>query len=131
MTDLTKYPCPCCGHCVFDRQPGFSETCPICGWEDCLDQLRFPTITGAANAVCLVAAQANYEACGAAERRNAGVFRKPVDGEPLDEGWRPIDLERDNIEVPMSGQNYAEDYPYADTTVLYYWRPSYWRRVVG
>lgn len=126
-----KFPCPCCGYRVFERQPGFSVTCPICGWEDCLDQLRFPTITGSANGVSLVEAQANYALCGAAEKRNAGTFRTPVEGEERDVLWRPVDIEKDNIEVPMRGQHYDEDYPYADTTVLYYWRPSYWRKLVS
>lgn len=40
--DQTKFPCPCCGYLVFDREPGFHQVCPICGWEDDLSQLRFP-----------------------------------------------------------------------------------------
>ena len=44
---------------------------------------------------------------------------------------RPVDVQRDNIEEPQRGQKYADSYPYEDTTVLYYWRTTYWRRIVG
>ena len=126
-----KFPCPCCGHRVFDYQPGFNQQCPICGWEDSLDQLRFPTMPGSANHVSLVEAQKNYINRGISERRKDGQTRSPFDGEPRDEQWRPVDIARDNIEEPQRGQKYADSYPYEDTTVLYYWRPTYWRRVVG
>ena len=65
----SKFPCPCCGHRVFDYQPGFNQQCPICGWEDSLDQLRFPTMSGSANHVSLVEAQKNYVNRGISERR--------------------------------------------------------------
>lgn len=41
------YPCPCCGYLVFDEEPGSYDNCPVCGWEDDLSQLRFPTMAGA------------------------------------------------------------------------------------
>ncbi|MCB1722506.1 MAG: hydrolase [Chromatiaceae bacterium] len=126
-----KFPCPCCGHRVFDHQPGFNQLCPICGWEDSLDQLRFPTMPGSANHVSLVEAQRNYANCGTAERRKQGQTREPFEGEPRDEQWRPVDISRDNIEEPQRGLKYADSYPYEDTTVLYYWRKTYWRRIVG
>jgi hypothetical protein len=53
MLALEKFPCPCCGHLVHDREPGFHQTCPICGWEDDLSQLRFPLMPGSSNTVCL------------------------------------------------------------------------------
>ncbi len=126
-----KFPCPCCGHRVFDYQPGFNQECPICGWEDSLDQLRFPNMPGSANHVSLVEAQRNYVIHGSSERRKRGLTRTPFEGEPRDETWRPIDLQRDNLEEPRRGLKYADSYPYEDTTVLYYWRLTYWRRVVG
>jgi len=126
-----KFPCPCCGHRVFDHQPGFNQLCPICGWEDSLDQLRFPTMPGSANHVSLFEAQQNYVRHGSSERRNRGLTRTPLEDEPRDEQWRPIDIGRDNIEEPQRGRKYADSYPYEDTTVLYYWRSTYWRRVVG
>jgi hypothetical protein len=86
---------------------------------------------GSANHVSLVEAQRNYAIHGSSERRNRGQTRSPLNNEPRDERWRPVDIGRDNVEVPQRGRKYAESYPYEDTTVLYYWRPTYWRRVVG
>jgi len=126
-----KFPCPVCGYRVFARQPGSSETCPICGWEDDLAQLRFPRLPGSANHVSLESAQQNYTACGAAERRNAARVREPLEGEERDRGWRPLDPGQDNIEEPQRGMDYANSYPLADTTVLYYWRETYWRRLAS
>lgn len=126
-----KYPCPCCGRLVFDHAPGLHHVCPICGWEDDLVQLRFPTMPGSANTVSLKDGQKNYIDCGAAERRNAGTTRDPVEGEEVEEGWRVLDPKIDNIEQPERGQNYGESYPYEDTTLLYYWRATYWRRLVS
>ncbi len=126
-----KFPCPCCGHLVFDREPGYHQVCPICLWEDELAQLRFPTMPGVSNAVSLMDAQLNYQRFGVAERKNQGRGRQALAGEDLEEGWRPIDPRIDNLEQPMSGEDYATSYPWANTTVLYYWRPTYWRRVVG
>jgi hypothetical protein len=42
-----------------------------------------------------------------------------------------LDPKLDNIEEPRRGERYADTYPWRDPTVLYYWRPSYWRRLVG
>ncbi len=131
MLPPAKFPCPCCGHLVHDREPGFHQTCPICGWEDDLTQLRFPLMPGSSNGVCLAEAQRNFSSYGASERRNQGQTREPVDGEPRDGDWRPIDPARDNVEEPSRGIPYADSYPWPDTTVLYYWRSTYWRRVVS
>jgi hypothetical protein len=126
-----RFPCPCCGYLVFRMQPGGSERCPICLWEDDLAQLRFPRMPGSANHVSLEDAQHNFADCGAAERRNAGVVRAPLAGEARDQGWRPLDPALDNIEEPQAGVSYGDSYPLADTTVLYYWRSTYWRRLAS
>jgi len=123
-----RFPCPCCGYRVFARQPGSSETCPICLWEDDLAQLRFPRLPGSANHVSLEDAQQNFAACGAAERRNVQSVRSPFETEQRDQEWRPLDPAQDNIEEPQRGINYADSYPLNDTTVLYYWRETYWRK---
>jgi len=86
---------------------------------------------GSANHVSLVEAQENYTKHGSSERRNRGQTRRPLEDEPRDEQWRRIDIKCDNVEEPQRGQKYADSYPYEDTTVLYYWRRTYWRRVVG
>jgi hypothetical protein len=49
--------------------------------------------------------------------------RPPRDDEPLDPGFRPADPGRDPFE-----QGPADDPMPGDLTVLYYWRPTYWRR---
>jgi len=126
-----KFPCPCCGHLVHSLEPGHHQNCPICGWEDNLVQLRFPLMPGGCNRVSLADGQRNYCDYGAAERRYVGHTRAPEHGEPVEQGWRPLDPARDNVEEPRRGQNYGESYPYEDPAVLYYWRATYWRRVVG
>ena len=131
MFDGTKYPCPCCGYLVFDLQPGHHQSCPICGWEDDMAQLRFPLMSGSANTVSLDEAQHNFAAFGAAEQKKRHLARAPLDDDRQDRGWRPLDSRRDNVEHPSRGVKYADSYPLEDTTVLYYWRPTYWRRVVG
>ena len=131
MHARAKYPCPCCGYLVFDHEPGFHQVCPICGWEDDLTQLRFPLMPGSSNTVSLQVAQRNFLAYGASERRNRGCTREPVDGEVLEPGWRLLDPDTDNVEQPTRGVRYGDSYPWPDTTVLYYWRSTYWRRVVG
>jgi len=112
-------------------QPGHHQVCPICGWEDNLAQLRFPLMPGSSNHVSLRDGQLNYRDCGAAERRNVGLTRRPLAEEKVDAGWRLLDVDADNIEQPQRGEPYADTYPYEDTTVLYYWRPTYWRKFVA
>lgn len=125
-----KFPCPCCGYRVYRMQPGSHETCPICGWEDDLSQLRFINMPGSSNHVSLRKAQINFVAFGASEQRKLLGVREVFDIDDRDETWRPVDPVRDNIEEPRSGINYGSSYP-LDGTVLYYWRPCYWRRVSG
>ena len=126
-----KHPCPCCGYCVFDQAPGSHTQCPICLWEDNLAQLRFPLMPGGANTVSLADAQRNFVQCGAAEKRNTGLTREPLDYEVRDEEWRMLDRDRDNIEEPQRGISYGDTHPISDPTVLYYWRANYWRRRVS
>jgi len=131
MPNPDPYPCPCCGRLVHQQMPGFHQACPICGWEDDLAQLRFPLMPGSSNTVSLREAQRNFLDYGASERRNRGKTRSVIEGDELDAGWRLLDVGRDNVEQPARGIDYANSYPWPDTTVLYYWRTTYWRRVVG
>lgn len=124
-----QYPCPCCGYVVFRRQPGNHETCPICRWEDDLSQLRFADMVGGVNDVSLRQAQKNYIEFGGCSRRKALQAQEPIPGRRRDKNWRPLNPERDNIETPKRGEDYSVTYPFQDTTVLYYWRPTYWRRL--
>jgi hypothetical protein len=124
------FPCPCCGYRVFTMPPGYHGICPICHWEDNLVQLRFPQMPGAANRVSLQDAQRNFQQIGAADRLAVNQVRTPDDADLPDPQWRPLDETRDNIEQPQRGIGYADSYP-DDTTVLYYWRDTYWRRLAS
>jgi len=119
---LDRHPCPSCGHLVFAEPPGSDDICLVCFWEDDLEQLRWPTYSGGANAVSLVEAQKNFSELGAIEERFAGDVRKPTDTEPLDPTWRPIH-DSDPFEGPDDSAAWPED-----KTMLYYWRPTYWRK---
>ncbi len=124
------FPCPCCGFRVFTLPPGFHQVCPICSWEDNLAQLRFPLMPGGANRESLQVAQRNFREFGAADRYSLDRVRAPDESDRRERDWRPLDPRTDNIEEPRAGIKYADSYP-EDTTVLYYWRGSYWRRIVG
>ena len=86
---------------------------------------------GSSNTVSLETGQHNFAECGTAERRNVTTAHEPADGGKREEDWRPLDTQRDNIEEPQRGMNYGESYPLLDTTVLYYWRSTYLRRLVS
>ncbi|MBI3217311.1 MAG: hypothetical protein HYZ38_26145 [Mycobacterium sp.] len=118
------YPCVCCGHLSVPEPPGSYYICPICFWEDDDVQLRWPTMSGGANRVSLIEAQANFRAFGAKERRHIARVRPPTDGEGVEPGWRPVDEERDRFETWGVGP--IVNWP-GDKTVLYWWRPTYWR----
>lgn len=117
----SRFPCPCCGHLVFEEAPGSDDICLICFWEDDLTQLRWPELAGAKNEVSLKEAQRSYAAIGASEERFREDVRAATDADPLDPGFRPID-ERDPFEGPDDSAPWPED-----SSTLYYWRPTYWR----
>jgi len=106
---------------------GGHEQCPICRWEDDLAQLRFPRMPGSANHVSLEQGQHNYATFGAAECRNIGSGRTPLDLESREVGWRPLAPVCDNVEEPQHSVACGNSYPLADTTVLCYWRATYRR----
>jgi hypothetical protein len=111
-----KYPCPVCGHVVFEEPPGSDDICLVCFWEDDASQLRWPELAGGANLVSLVEAQRNFARIGAIEERFVGDVRPPAPDEPLDPAWRPIEAS-DTFEEP------DENAPWpTDTTSLYYFR---------
>lgn len=120
-----KFTCPCCGYRVFRLPPGCHESCPICGWEDDLTQLRFPRMPGAANRASLQQSQQNYVSGGAAAVPNTKMLRSPVGGDLRDTEWRPLKIGLDYMEEPCSGIKYQDSYP-EDTTLLYYWRSTFW-----
>jgi hypothetical protein len=122
-----RSPCPCCGHLVHDDRPGSSLICPICFWEDDQVQLRWPLYTGGANKPCLADSQQSYREHGVSEIRFRDKVRPATKDEPLDEGFRPVDIANDNFE-----ESGAQEAPWPDDrTALYWWRPTFWRRAAG
>ncbi|MFD2495116.1 CPCC family cysteine-rich protein [Amycolatopsis jiangsuensis] len=110
-----EYPCPCCGHLVHHEPPGSSAICAVCGWEDDLVQLRWPTFAPGANRNSLVEAQLAVTGTPAASR-----YRR-------DPEWRPIDLRKDGFEPPEAVHTPWPE----DRTSLYWWRSGYWRKASG
>ena len=116
-----RFPCPACGHLVFDEGPGSDDICLVCLWEDDLTQLRWPALGGGKNEVSLSEAQRNVATLGAIEERFVGDVRPATAEEPMDPAWRPIQ-DSDPFEAPDDSAPWPED-----ATTLYYWRPSFWR----
>ncbi|MEV4636294.1 CPCC family cysteine-rich protein [Actinoplanes sp. NPDC049548] len=117
------YPCPCCGYLAFSEPPGSYDICPICFWEDDLVQLRWPDYSGGANRPSLRDSQQNFIRFGAMEERFVKNVRGPGVGDRADDGWRPVDDARDSFERPGDQERPWPD----DRTVLYWWRPTFWR----
>jgi hypothetical protein len=109
------YPCPCCGYLVFDEEPGSYDNCPVCGWEDDLSQLRFPTMAGANRP--LVQCQAAFRQSVEEQTSDAPEKLDYV----RDLNWRPLNPERDQIDDPEPGVDYGATYA-RDPTTYYYWR---------
>jgi hypothetical protein len=131
-----RYPCPCCGHVVFDEPPGCHLICPVCAWEDDPVQLRWPDRSGGANRPALIDAQRTYAEIGAKEARVLSRVRPAAHAEPVEPRWRRVDLAVDPFEPRgVSLMPWPDDLPRdgnhtpwpEDRTVLYYWRPTYWR----
>ncbi len=119
-----RYPCPCCGHLVFDEGPGSYDICPVCFWEDDNVQLRWPDWAAGANKPSLVDGQRNFIEFGVAEERLRGHVRLPRDDQPREKGWRLIDFSRDSFEPRGMSERPWPD----ELSVLYWWRPTFWRR---
>ncbi|GAA2162896.1 MULTISPECIES: CPCC family cysteine-rich protein [Glycomyces] len=123
MIHIKKFPCPCCGFLVHDSV-GSSAICEICRWEDDVVQLRWPDYQGGANRLSLIESQRNYQRLGAVNEEFVARVRAPRTNEGRDTGFRYADPEIDNFEPSGDASgNWPSDYE-----VLYWWRPTYWRR---
>ncbi|MFI1176744.1 CPCC family cysteine-rich protein [Streptomyces melanogenes] len=122
----TRRPCPCCGHLVFDAEdgwPGSYATCPVCSWQDDVEQLRWPFTAGGANSVSLFEAQHNFQAYEACDQRGRRFVRPAADDEPLDPAWRPIDPATDLF----AEAEHEDRRPWPDDkSVLCWWLPAFW-----
>jgi hypothetical protein len=117
------FPCPCCGYFTFAAGPGSSALCEICYWEDNASQLRWPDLARGAIQPSLRECQRNFDRFGAVEQRFAYFVRSPDLTDRADIQWRPVDPELDHFEPTE-----VEERPWpADLTVLYWWRPTFWR----
>lgn len=84
-------------------------------------------LEGGANARSLVESQRTYQEVGASEYRFVGDVRMATAGEPVEEGFRTIDLAIDRFEEP-----YVQEAAWPeDRIVLYWWRPTFWRHPRG
>jgi hypothetical protein len=111
-----EYPCPCCGYFTFAEEPGSYDICGVCGWEDDLVQLRFPSMGGANEP--LLNAQQRWVDRQPWQRSSI----TPEDlGYRRDPAWRPLDPEADQIEGHVPGKEYGRTYA-DDRTTYYYWR---------
>ncbi|WP_408639011.1 CPCC family cysteine-rich protein [Nocardiopsis suaedae] len=117
------YPCPCCGYLVHEEPPGCHQICSVCYWEDDEQMLRWPLMAGGANKVSLVDAQRSFAEVGASEERF--VSRADgLEGLERESGFRYIDLTKDCFEP-----THVQERPWPDDlTVLYWWRPTFWKR---
>ena len=122
-----SYPCPCCGYLSYSEPPGSYESCEICLWKDDPSQLRYPETRGGANRASLVEAQEDFRSTGAPEHRGLLCSRRPGSTDERDPGWRPWSRTSEDTERSPTSVGYGKSYP-SDTTTLYYWRDTYWRR---
>jgi len=125
-----SYPCPCCGYLSYPDPPGSYNACEICLWKDDPSQLRYPETRGGANRVSLVQAQENFRSTGASSHHELLHVRKSGSKDERDPDWRLWDSTTDDTERPTTSVGYGKSYP-QDTTTLYYWRDTYWRRTTN
>ncbi len=72
--------CPCCGYLTFPTEPGGSYfICPVCFWEDDLDDLREPDRGhgGPNYGISLNQSRDNFREFGAARREDVPSVRPP------------------------------------------------------
>lgn len=98
------YTCPCCGYATFAGAPGSLAACPVCDWQDDLQQLYSPFLASGANVHSLAEAQVRFVqfgvATGAEHQRDPHWFA----------------LWQQKTDIPDNGP--ASD---ATTYDLYYW----------
>lgn len=95
----------------------------MCSWEDDQVQLRWPDYSGGANRPSLIRAQRTFAESGVCELRLLPYVRPATKDDPLEPGWRPVDITIDNFEALG-----IQEAPWPqDRSILYWWRPTFWR----
>jgi hypothetical protein len=122
-----SYPCPCCGYLSYAEPPGSYDSCAICLWKDDPSQLRYPETRGGANRASLAQAQENFRSTGASQSCGLPHVRESGPKDERDPAWRLWNRATDDTGRAPTSAGYGMSYP-ADTTTLYYWRNTYWRR---
>ena len=114
-----SWPCPCCGHQVFNEGPGSDEICPVCFWQDDLVGMLNPFESVGPNKVPLIVAQNNFEVFGLCDSRYSNIKNRlaPRGKFAIEEGWRPIN--------PASDRFITNEVP-EEIERTYYWRSNYW-----
>jgi len=117
ISKMEKYPCPCCGYCVFEQATGSYNICPICFWEDDEFQLTYPFAIGA-NRVNLFVAQNNFLVLRTSEEKFIKLVRTPLSKDMQDPDWRTLDIEKDIIRTSEEKKYWLQH----NNPDLYYWR---------
>ncbi len=113
MTEDPMYTCPSCGFVVFEQQPGSSDLCDVCGWEDDVVQLQHPSMSGGANELSL------------GEHQREVLVELPETlrehrGYSRDSTWRPLKpAERRSAHAPKTTAEYVDAFHAEDA--VYYW----------
>jgi len=120
------YPCACCGHMAFERQPGSYDVCPICWWEDDEVQLRPNWWNFGGPNKPIRVAQWKYQRRGQLPP-DAVWEREPIEGDVRDPDWYPLPeeapVEALSAKAP-SGREYFDALGEEETDEGY---PYYWR----
>lgn len=120
---LGGYPCPCCGHLTFGEPPGSYEICSVCFWEDDAIQLRWPDWPGGANRPTLIEAQKIFQETGPVRNGWSPTSNLPP---PISHST-PVDGPSTRPATPSSHET-SRNEPPSDSTLLYWWRPTFWRK---
>ncbi len=82
MSNNPRHACRCCGYLTLaEEPPGTYQVCPVCNWEDDVEQCADDQFAGGANPVGLGQARANFREFGASHRDGLDRVRAPLPDE--------------------------------------------------
>ena len=91
MSKKNFHPCPCCGYLTLEKKPpGTYLICPICFWEDAINDDCDPRSWNS-NRVTLRQAQRNFLAFGACEKNWMNDVRQPTHNDKRSPDWQTLD----------------------------------------